>query len=589
MSNPLIDDFYRLCATRYPVDGDGMSYSEWIATNTSDPKNPTKRFSFKGYEFQKAIVDDLSKNKVVIKPSQIGMTEVQLRQAFAFLARNRGTSLIFTMPNDKMFERVSTTRIKPMIQREKVFNQGALDGSDRPTRKVGLYQIGGSWAYVTGMTEGDATSIPADFLSHDELDLSDQAMVGLYQSRLQNSRWKLTHKFSTPTHPKFGIDAAYQTGDQKEYMMRCQCCNHWQIPLFSLRHLHLPGYEGPDDLLNMSVDTNERIDLERAFVKCERCHQPLDLLNPDLREWVARHPGRRTSSWRVRPFATESLNLSYLLDQQQKAMLVDASGAISKFANTALGEPHTDGSNQLIDSVVRRVLGSPKRPEIGALVPMAIGIDVGRVCHITAGPIVGDQVQPVLFEIVPAEGENGIVARVKELCERFNIVCGAMDRYPYTPTANEVFAASGGKIIPTAYHAGRMVDLVMDEFGVINYAKVNRTQVIDHVVRRVQREALKIEGYGDLAEVIIQHMCGMVRIEIDEQQPRWEKLPNGADHFLHSQALLCVSPRIMDVCRLQDQQPEQRTEFGILQIKPRSASMPGEVLFGTGRHEVLGI
>lgn len=269
-------------------------------------------------------------------------------------------------------------------------------------------------------------------------------------------------------------------------------------------------------------------------------------------------------------------------------MLIDAPGAISKFANTALGEPHTDGSNQLIDSVVRRVLGSPQRPEIGSQVPVAIGIDVGRVCHLTLGPLVGDQVHPVLMEIVPAEGDHGIVARVKELKERYNIVCGAMDRYPYTPTTNEVFAVSGGKIVPTAYHVGRLVDLVYDEFGQINYAKVNRTQVIDNVVRRIQREAYKIEGYGDMAEIVIQHLCGMVRIEIEEDQPRWEKLPHGADHFLHSLALMSISPRIMDVVRLKDQDQETRTQVGILQVMPRSASVGSDVLFGHGRHRVLG-
>jgi hypothetical protein len=587
MSNELLEDFLRLCRTRYPVDGNDMSYSEWISTNTSDPRNPARRFSFEGYEFQRAIIDDLTRDKAVIKPSQVGLTEIQIRQAFAFLARNRGTSLIFSLPNDKMYERVSKTRIKPLIQREKVFNQVST-GVEKPTRTMGLYEIGNSFAYITGMTEGDATSIPADFLSHDELDLSDQAMIGLYQSRLQNSRWKLTHKFSTPTHPKYGIDAAYHVGDQKEYMLRCQCCGHWQVPLFNLKHVHLVGYDGPDDLLNMSVEVNERIDLDASYVKCERCHKQLDLLNPGLREWVSRHPGRRVSSYRVRPFATWSLNLRYLIEQQQKAMLIDAPGAISKFANTALGEPHTDGSNQLIDSVVRRVLGSPQRPEIGSQVPVAIGIDVGRVCHLTLGPLVGDQVHPVLMEIVPAEGDHGIVARVKELKERYNIVCGAMDRYPYTPTTNEVFAVSGGKIVPTAYHVGRLVDLVYDEFGQINYAKVNRTQVIDNVVRRIQREAYKIEGYGDMAEIVIQHLCGMVRIEIEEDQPRWEKLPHGADHFLHSLALMSISPRIMDVVRLKDQDQETRTQVGILQVMPRSASVGSDVLFGHGRHRVLG-
>jgi hypothetical protein len=113
---------------------------------------------------------------------------------------------IFTLPNEKMFTRVYNTRLKPLIEQDDIFNP-PMDGA--PVRRRDTVQIRDSFGYITGCTEGDATSTPADFLMHDELDLSPEEMIALYQSRLQNSEMKVTQKFSTPTFVGFGIDKSY--------------------------------------------------------------------------------------------------------------------------------------------------------------------------------------------------------------------------------------------------------------------------------------------------------------------------------------------------------------------------------------------
>ncbi len=213
-TNPYLKDFRTQVRTRFAEDSDKMSYSQWIEKNTKLKKVP---FSFKGYEFQRAIVDDMSSNMSVIKCSQIGLTEVQMRKFAAFLARNIGVSGIFTLPNDDMYKRVSSTRFAPMINTEHVFNLGF----DKPIRRMDLFQINQSFGYFVGNKESDATSINADLLFHDEVDLSDQEMLGLFQSRLQGSDYRITQGFSTPTFEGFGIDASFRASDQHEYMCKC--------------------------------------------------------------------------------------------------------------------------------------------------------------------------------------------------------------------------------------------------------------------------------------------------------------------------------------------------------------------------------
>lgn len=568
--NPYLRDFASTLLMRYPTDGADMSYSEWLMSNTHHPRNPGRPFSFDGFEFQKAIADDLSPVLSVIKPSQIGLTEIQIRKALAFLVRNRGTSLIYSMPNLAMFRRVSKTRVKPLMTRERVFQSTNGDSNS-----MDLYEMGGSFAYLTGMTEGDATSIPADFLCHDEVDLSDQQIIGLYQSRLQASNWKLTHKFSTPTHPNFGIDASYNASDQMEYMQKCQACRHWQLPLFDIRHIHLTGYHGDGNLKQLDADMLAAIDFGASYVKCERCSVELDLLNPALREWVPRFPGRRGRGYRVRPFCTASLMLEYVCMQLIERRLLDD---LKGWYNTVLGEPFADGSNQLTEDSVRARLKGPQSPEIGAGVPFAIGIDQGLICHVTGGPISGDIVQPTLFELVPADN---LVERIEEICKEYNVVCGAIDRYPYTPTANEVYAASKNKIVPTEYRGKAAVNLVKDEFDELSHAQINRTIAIDRTVKLVQNRRLDLVGYGAYADVLVQHMCDMVRIESPEKEATWEKR-TGNDHFMHSLALLEMSLRIKEVANFNFSTTD-RTEYGFIQVTDGVANAKGNTLFGKDR------
>ncbi|TGR74085.1 hypothetical protein EN836_33470, partial [Mesorhizobium sp. M1C.F.Ca.ET.193.01.1.1] len=78
--------------------------SDFICANTTLRKKP---FSLKGYEFQRAIIDDLHLNLSVIKCSQVGLTEVQIRKFLSFLKRTNGVNGIFSLPNDEMYKRVS--------------------------------------------------------------------------------------------------------------------------------------------------------------------------------------------------------------------------------------------------------------------------------------------------------------------------------------------------------------------------------------------------------------------------------------------------------------------------------------------------
>lgn len=553
MKNRFISQFHEDLRLRYPVDGASMTYCDWLCANTY---LGSRKFSVEGYEFQRDIINDLTPNMSVIKPSQVGMTEVQVRKFLTFLARNRGTSGILTFPSESMYKNNSKTRIKPVVT-QAAFKSHSIE-DDRPTRTVGLFEINGSFAHITGMTEGDATSTPADILFHDELDLSDQAMIGLFQSRLQNSDFKIDQAFSTPTHPGYGIDARYTISDQREYMHRCGACNHWATPVWSPAFVHIEGYHGDGSFTDIDADMLSKFDLTNTYVKCEACSKPLDMRDPTLREWVAKFPARNFHGYRVRPFSTYRLPPSYIVAQFVKMKNLDN---VKGFYNTVLGETYADGTSRLDSEVIRRVMKSPSIPEMGRN-PVALGCDMGKTCHLTLGHITQNGLNPFLFEQVPV-GE--IELRIKQLRDKYNIVTGGTDRHPYTPTSDAIARDSRMTILPIEYRGTAAIALKNDEYGSLDHCQINRTAAIDATVKAIQSNATEISGYGGLGSVLIEQLCDMVRVERDDEPATWVKL-TGNDHFLHSLTLMRASLRIKALVSSEVENP--RTNVGFIACGP---------------------
>lgn len=525
-------DFRLQIRSRFAEDTDSMPMTEWIVKNTKLRKKP---FSFQGYEFQKTIVDDMHPHMYVTKCSQIGLTEVQLRKFAAFLTRTTAINGIFTLPDDNMMKRVSQTRFGPMISEGKVFNLGL----DKPIRSMHLYQINQSFGYFTGNKESDATSINADFLFHDELDLSDQEMIALFQSRLQGSDYRITQSFSTPTFEGFGIDAGFKASDQHEYLIKCESCNSHEIPAFNPDHLALPGLSSDiNDLSEIDADVAARLDLDQAYVRCTKCGSKLNLHEPSLRFWVPRHPGRRFRGYRVSPFCTPRLTIPYMIDQLLQYKQKDA---LRRFYNTVLGEPYNDSNARITEESIRAIMDSPSKIDVGDA-PVFVGIDAGITCHVVLVSMGSNK--PVVFEWRQVLADN-LVDEVEGILENYNVVAGVMDRNPYTPLANEIRDLSMGRIVPTEYAGSPTaagLALVKDELDNISHIRANRTSMIDAVATAIKKRKLTFVGYQNLDHLIIQHLRDMVRIEKEDDTAVWQKL-NGNDHFFHALGYALFSVR----------------------------------------------
>lgn len=486
-------------------------------------------------------------------------TEIQIRKALAFLVRNNGTNLIFSLPNDDMYERISKGRIQPLVASEAIFN-GPRD--DRSTRSKAMMQFGHSFLYVTPANEGAATSISADVVFNDEVDLSDQKMLALFNSRLQNSSWKIRQKFSTPTFHQYGIDLGYQASDQHHYLVRCEHCNHWNHPEFNRNHIFIPGLpDGLEDLSKIDNHMLEVLDIMSGYVGCEKCHKPLNLGDPELRQWVPKFPTRQLNrGYRVTPFSTPRLDIPYIIGQ-----LLDykKNDFVRGFFNTVLGQPYQDGSIRLEEGVIKGVMTNLEEPPSSISdQPCWIGIDVGQTCHIVVGTGThGDDMHFRLWESVPVDR---LTKRVSEIMTDFNIIGGTIDRHPYQPTADEIFDLSGHKIYPLEYRGTKQVNVVRDHYDQITHAQADRTHMLDRIAKGIRTGTMQISGHGMHKNVIIEHLRDMVRDEQPEKPAQWVKL-TGNDHFFHAAAFCAIAPSVMDLA-LHTDKADMRSSFYVAEV-----------------------
>jgi hypothetical protein len=564
----MFNDLYNSVKVRFGQGSSSMTMGEWMCANTTIKKRP---FSFEGYEFQRAIADDMHPDMTVTKCSQVGLTEVQIRKYLGMLTRGDSLAGIFTLPNEKMFKRIYSGRIKPILDGDEIFNPPT---TTQPVRKMDQIQIRDSFGYVTGCTEGDATSTSADFLMHDEVDLSPQEILALYQSRLQNSDLQMTQKFSTPTFAGFGIDKSYGMTDQREYLCRCDACNHWQIPRFTPEFIHLNSY--PFEVSTFTELTSSQIamlDLEDAYVRCEQCSRRLDLANADLREWVAVHPGRTTfRGYRVRPFSTSRLRPRYIFGQLAK---YQEDSFLRGFFNTVLGEPYTNKDAQIQRADVESCMtGGGGIPEVGDA-PVFLGVDIGFQCHITLSIDDPDGVPAfVLFESVSI---GGLESRISDLRKVYNIVQGASDRFPYTSEVDALRDITNSCIMPVQYRGTAALAPVKDELGSVTHYSANRTFMLDRIHTFISHRKMVLSGYGTQKETLITHLSDMHRDERPDAEAIWIK-NSGNDHYFHSMALSLVSRRICEhMFHRQDVAPAVTPDFmGADWLKP------GDNLIGNG-------
>lgn len=538
--------------------------SDWLINNTSSPKDPNKKWSFKGHEYQIEILNDVTPQLNARKCSQVGFSEITARQALGIGAIRQGIHIIYTLPT-AAFSRVFTkSRIDPVIESSKTLRDMLskdVDGSDQK-------RIGNSFIYFRGtIGQQSAISIPASALIHDELDFSDLDNVTTYSSRLGHEQEEdiFKRQFSTPTAAGRAIDAAFKDGSQKYYAVRHDSCGKVVIPDFFADSV-IPGYDGDNSKIRAEDLRVPGFKFDLAYLKCSACGNAIsqeNLINPEKRLWVATYPDRSIASYQVSPFDVAAINPPSRTWRQ----IADFK-RYADWVNFKLGLTSDDAENSVLASIFEQnnqygnfysydwIAPKDWREDMEPMFYGAYaGLDVGKTSWFTVGmrepydwanPAKRRKMVVFYAERIYQDGSDWLGTRVGQLLQIFGINKLVIDAAPDFTTSMGLVQRYPGQVFACRYvpsvrrtKEGLMNNDLDEMSGVVSSY---RTGSLDDTVKSLNSGMTVLPRMPeDEKVIIIAHLKSMKKApkvndsgEVDPDKMIWETVGNDGDHYAHS-------------------------------------------------------
>jgi hypothetical protein len=527
---------YQALHNAYSLD----TIPEWIVQNTY---LNGRKYSFKDHEYQLAILRDPSPQQVIMKASQLGLSELEARWALAMCNIMPGFTTLMTLMTAHFASQFMRTRVDPIIQDSPTLHDNLQADMDNADLKRFLNN---SFLYLKGSQSSNAAlSVPVDALIHDELDASSPEIITTYQSRLTHSPWKLKTWLSTPTLPGLGIDAEFQKSRRHFEHLKCSHCGWWFIPDYH-QHVKIPGFTGAlEEITKNSLPEN----YNDAYVECPKCGERPDFAIEN-REWVCENPEDThliSSGHHVSPFCAPAFI--------SPGYLVQASTQYNKrtlFLNQNLGLPAEDAESTLMLEDLLPCL-IEKHEIVGASYVM--GVDMGNVCHIVILAVDGlGQCTEVYSERCPV---TRVVERRKELAQAWRCRITLMDSLPMAETVyraqlgdSNVYGAVFTNLKSLETHTVKMRDQDADE-GIVNLRQVNlnRNRALDAMLDFVRTRQYQ-RFHNECDQEWLAHMQSMKRVkeygQDGELQYVWRKT-TGTDHWFFALLYAMFAARIIGV------------------------------------------
>jgi len=473
------------------MDITDYSIIAWIFRNKLKNEKG-EQLEFKDHLFLFDYLRDNSKNICAKKCAQIGGSVSENLKTF-FFADKRKITTIYTMPSDSDVEEFSKTKTDPIFQSNPCIRDNlTLDN-------VGLKQAkNGTFIYFKGTRSKAAPiSTTADRRVHDEIDRSDQKIVEFYESRIADSKEKMTVVLSNPSVEKVGIDLFWRESDKKEWFIKCEGCGEKQFLTYE-----------------------DNIDEVRRVFVCRNCNKELTDKERRLGWWES--TGKFGAKWSGYHFS----HLMYVRHTADEIIEAKEKKGVEYFRNFVLGEPYSPGEGAnfrqaIIDSTIFQPL------DRGSLY---MGIDVGKVKHWVLGSEYG------IFKIGACESRESLEA----IITRYNPFV-VIDSGPERTWAEE-FQKKFPKVNLCFYRRDRnLPEMVLwggdkgtfeDEKN-LGYLWIDRNRVIDAVVYAMQRGEIFFNLPKDELERYIQHWETMRRVPEDTPFGKryvWESI-TGVNHW----------------------------------------------------------
>jgi len=412
-----------------------------------------------------------------------------------------GARIAYYLPTDKDAIQFSKDRINSAISYSPYIKKLTT------LNDVHLKHVGKGAIYVRGckITQPKQTtapssviSIPIDVLIRDEEDLMNPNIIALTEKRLGASNLKYQRILSNPSTPGHGIDKLFNESDKREWFIKCEHCNHWQVPAF------------PDN-----------INFEKEIFICAKCKKLINRLSDG--EWVAEFRNKDMHGYHVSRLINPKATIKEIITESKKTSESD----IQTFFNMTLGLARAakgaKTDRQLIIDCIKPDYTMPDYSKVDT----TAGIDVGNLFHIRISQIIDNKRKAVYI---------GAVKRFEEVIavlKRFKVKTIVIDALPETRKAKELADTFKGRVY-LAYFSSQK-DLFTTGTNAENYKQVNiaRTEMMDLLFTKFQdRENIlpnNIESVADYIPHILAVSRTLEKDKNNNEVANWTS--QGADHY----------------------------------------------------------
>lgn len=527
----------------------GSSYSNnllaiprWLEDNTFVNGKP---WSFRDHEWQLGPLMSKRREQAIIKPSQVGASELSIRLALARVSVMKGYTLIYVLPSSHFARTFAKTRADAVINESPFL----CNSVDKELNSSEVKRFGTSYLYFKGAQVGaQAVSIPASCIVSDETCFCDQDILTAYTSRLTHSTTRHRVNLSTPTLPGYAIDADFKDSARHYRMYKCSHCGSWHWFDF-FNDVRVPGATE----FNFQAITPALLlkypQYRDAYVVCPTCGQEPDL-GPEYREWVCENPdytGER-DGYHVSPIDVPLYNTpGYMIEAATRYSLRE------DWMNNTLGLTAQSQESTLSDSDMRKCLIDSMPSTSHSYV---MGLDLGLESYCVIAAVLPDQTLIVVhIEAIPI---SNLVERRAELERQYHCRVSVCDSQPYVEsvhrmqkTSPNLFAAVYVKNKSIETHTVKNREQDADKGSMdLRMVHINRDRSFDVLMEAVRAgEILKVKGDDD--NLWVAHAIDMKRVKTfdrdNELAVTWVKSKMGADHAWHATLYAYTASRILGV------------------------------------------
>ncbi len=528
------------------------SYADWVTAHTILKGKP---YSYGGHEYQETILRDGARVKSVRKPSQVGISELSIRRALAFVLRNPGVTMMYVLPTATFSQTFAKTRFDVVVDESPDVSTQRHKGTDSSSVKRFLNN---SFVFFKGASRtGQAISVPVDSLVIDEVDLAeDQDILSQFTSRLTHSSYKEEFYLSTPTVPGYGISAHYEAALQFIELTTCNRCGHTFEPDY-YRDVVVPGLPIEVPELNYRTRTKlEGVDLAKAHLACPKCRRQV-ATEAKYRKFVPFNPSCKSDAhaYQVTPFSCPKTRTvgDVVQDSVKYRQTAD-------FVNFGLGLPYESSETQLTLSEVDAAfdVNHSLYPEEA---PVSVaGMDLGGECaHLTGGVFVDNHVRVYSAEMIPL---HQVVERYKEVAAKRRVISSVIDMMPYTEVVRAVqqtdpnaFACvfSNSKITTELFQVkSKEEDQAKASFG-LRQINANRHIGLDMLVDMLKTGQISFaKSCHPQRKLITKHLLSLKRVRVKNRgldggdSFAWRKT-DGEDHYFFALLYLVLATYLRGV------------------------------------------